>query len=42
MSCLLDKHLPGRVKIITDWMVKMRDTREENILLLNNGGDRHS
>jgi hypothetical protein len=41
MSCLLDRYLPGRVKIISDWMVKMRDTGDEDILLLNNGGDGH-
>jgi hypothetical protein len=23
VSCLLDRVFPGRVKIITDWMVKM-------------------
>jgi hypothetical protein len=39
---LLDGFSRGRVKIITDWMVKMGDTGDEKMLLLNNGGDGHS
>ena len=36
---LLDRILPGRVKTIGEWMMKVGYTGDENMLLLNNGGE---
>ena len=36
---LLDRILPGRVKSIQEWMVKVGYTGDENKRLLNNGGE---
>ena len=36
---LLDRVLPGRVRTIGEWMVKVGYTGDEHNLLLNNGGE---
>ena len=36
---MLDRILPGRVKTIEEWMLKVGYTGDENVKLLNNGGE---